>query len=113
MKFVFLVFLGFASVYTAQELGSLSADLGPFVDETWYSGTVPMDHDDDIFYWWFELRNSMKDDPVVLWLTGGPGCASEIVLFYENGPYGFDIDGIIFIYNKNLWNFNVNFIYVD
>jgi serine carboxypeptidase-like clade 4 len=23
----------------------------------------------------------------VLWMTGGPGCASELALFYENGPF--------------------------
>jgi serine carboxypeptidase-like clade 4 len=28
-----------------------------------------------------------KEDPLVLWMTGGPGCASELALFYENGPF--------------------------
>lgn len=39
-----------------------------------------------LFYYFFESRNS-KDDPVVIWLTGGPGCSSAIALFYENGPF--------------------------
>lgn len=68
------------------------------MNETWYSGLVTIDHSklegfndtnvDDIFYWWFESRGNASD-PVVLWLTGGPGCASEIALFNENGPYKF------------------------
>lgn len=39
-----------------------------------------------MFYFFFESRNS-KEDPVVIWLTGGPGCSSELALFYENGPF--------------------------
>jgi len=67
--------------------GSSALDAGPFLNETWFSGLIQLEHDDDIFYWWFESRNQNQDAPVVLWLTGGPGCASEIALFYENGPY--------------------------
>lgn len=97
--------------------------MGPFVNETWYSGLVTIDHSkidefkdnavDDIFYWWFESRNSTKDDPLVIWLTGGPGCASEIALFYENGPYKFEEDGKTLMGNPYSWNSNANLLYVD
>jgi carboxypeptidase C (cathepsin A) len=41
-----------------------------------------------MFYFFFESRgNNKKDDPVVVWLTGGPGCSSELAVFYENGPF--------------------------
>ncbi|CAH9094539.1 unnamed protein product [Cuscuta europaea] len=40
-----------------------------------------------MFYFFFESRENKKSDPVVIWLTGGPGCGSEIALFYENGPF--------------------------
>ena len=60
------------------------------MNETWYSGLIDLDHEDDLFYWWFESRTDTKNDPLVLWLTGGPGCASEIALFFENGPWKFD-----------------------
>merc|ERR1711988_686309 len=41
--------------------------------------------DKNYFYWMFEARENPKNAPLVLWLTGGPGCSSEIALFAENG----------------------------
>ncbi|KAL3628054.1 Serine carboxypeptidase-like 48 [Castilleja foliolosa] len=37
-----------------------------------------------MFYFFFESRTK-QSDPVVIWLTGGPGCNSELALFNENG----------------------------
>ena len=87
---------------------------GVFGDsDQWGSGFVNIDNvKDDIFYWHFESRNSVDTDPVVLWLTGGPGCASEIALFYENGPYQFNPDSTIRT-NPNSWNNISNLVYVD
>merc|ERR1740117_423380 len=106
----------FGDVVATGETGS-SANPGPFVGETWYSGLVDIDHEDnasdDIFYWWFESKGSPENDPIVLWLTGGPGCASEIALFYENGPYKFEDDGVTLKSNPYAWNTNANLIYVD
>ena len=60
----------------------------------------------------FQSRNDPANDPLVLWLTGGPGCASEIALFYENGPYKFKEDSTIES-NPNSWNTKANLLYVD
>jgi serine carboxypeptidase-like clade 4 len=40
-----------------------------------------------LFYFFFKSRNSTNDDPVVIWLAGGPGCGGEVAVFYENGPF--------------------------
>ena len=37
------------------------------------------------FYWYFESRNNPATDPVILWMTGGPGCSGAVALFHENG----------------------------
>ncbi|CAN1339478.1 Serine carboxypeptidase 3 [Linum perenne] len=55
-----------------------------------------------MFYFFFESRNS-KDDPVVIWLTGGPGCSSELAIFYENGPFSI-ADNMTLVWNKYGWD---------
>jgi carboxypeptidase C (cathepsin A) len=81
--------------------------------EQWKSGLVKVDKIDDIFYWVFNSRSeTAATDPLVLWLTGGPGCASEVALFYENGPFGFNEDGSLKS-NPYSWNEISNLLFVD
>jgi len=83
-------------------------------DDQWKTGTVGIDsHGDDMFYWMFDSRAAPATDPLVLWLTGGPGCASEVALFYENGPYQFNDDGTTLKVNPNSWNTSANLLFVD
>jgi len=49
-------------------------------------------HDAHMFFYMFESRQAKEDDPVVLWMTGGPGCSSSLAVFYENGPYSINDD---------------------
>ena len=65
------------------------------------------------FYWYFESRNAPATDPLVLWLTGGPGCSSEVALFGENGPCKVSSDGMNTTTNSYSWNANANLLYVD
>jgi len=82
-------------------------------DEQWKSGLVKIDKLDDIFYWMFSSRQeTAATDPLVLWLTGGPGCASEVALFFENGPFGFNEDGSLKS-NPYSWNNISNLLFVD
>jgi cathepsin A (carboxypeptidase C) len=105
--------LALVAILATVNAGSSAEDAGPFVDETWYSGLIDMSNQkDDIFYWVFESHNSPSEDPLVLWLTGGPGCASEVALFFENGPYQIN-DDLSLKKNPNTWNTNANLLYVD
>ena len=61
------------------------------------------------FYWFFESRNDPSSDPLVVWLTGGPGCSSELALFGENGPF-LIIDSAELVYNKYGWNSFANLL---
>ncbi|XP_050212458.1 serine carboxypeptidase-like [Mercurialis annua] len=64
-----------------------------------------------MFYFFFESRNT-KEDPVVIWLTGGPGCSSELALFYENGPYHLS-NNMSLQWNDYGWDKASNLIFVD
>ncbi len=64
-------------------------------------------------YWFFESRNSPSTDPVTLWMTGGPGCSSEVALFGENGPCSVNAGGNATIHNPFSWNAKSNLLYID
>ncbi|XP_044483456.1 serine carboxypeptidase-like [Mangifera indica] len=64
-----------------------------------------------MFYFFFESRNSTRD-PVVIWLTGGPGCSSELALFYENGPYHI-ANNMSLVWNDYGWDKVSNLLFVD
>lgn len=65
------------------------------------------------FYWFFEARNNPETAPVVLWMTGGPGCSSEVALFGENGPCQVTPDGSNTTLNPYSWNTAANLLYID
>jgi len=69
--------------------------------------------DKHYFYWFFESRSAPATDPVVMWMTGGPGCSSEVALFGENGPCSVTPDGSGTIPNQYSWNAKANVLYVD
>ncbi|KAI3923019.1 hypothetical protein MKW98_013553 [Papaver atlanticum] len=64
-----------------------------------------------MFYFFFESRSN-KNDPVVIWLTGGPGCSSELAVFYENGPFTI-AKNLSLVWNEYGWDKVSNLLYVD
>lgn len=61
----------------------------------------------------FESRGSPKDDPLILWLNGGPGCSSSTGLLFELGPCSIANDGLNTTHNPHSWNKNANIIFLD
>jgi len=83
-----------------------------------YTGHIVVNetHNAQLFYWFFESQGDPSKDPLVLWMTGGPGCSSELAIFYENGPFYLNDDGAGGIYltaNPWSWNINSNIIFID
>jgi cathepsin A (carboxypeptidase C) len=78
-----------------------------------YSGYLDVeDEDKHFFFWFFESRNDPGNDPVVLWLNGGPGCSSMTGLLFELGPSSIN-EKIEPVHNSYAWNNNASVIFLD
>lgn len=63
-------------------------------------------------YWFVESERDPKNDPVVLWTNGGPGCSGMLGLFTEQGPFKPDGNGTLQP-NPYAWNRVANMIFVE
>ncbi|RCK55575.1 Carboxypeptidase Y [Candida viswanathii] len=78
-----------------------------------YTGYLDIDSlDKHFFYWFFESRNDPKNDPIILWLNGGPGCSSATGLFFELGPSSIN-KTLHPVHNPYSWNSNASVIFLD
>ncbi|KAI9306874.1 Alpha/Beta hydrolase protein [Cunninghamella echinulata] len=77
------------------------------------SGYLDVDNDKHFFFWFFESRNKPKEDPLVLWLNGGPGCSSLTGLFMELGPCTVNKAGDDTTINPYSWNSNSSIVFLD
>jgi len=79
-----------------------------------YSGYINVNEsaDANLFYWFFESTSNPATDPVVLWMTGGPGCSGELAIFFENGPFTVTAESEL-VPNPYSWNTVANVIYID
>ncbi|KAI3444111.1 hypothetical protein Pfo_000776 [Paulownia fortunei] len=89
----------------------------PFTLETGYIG-VGEKEEVQLFYYFVESESNPEDDPLMLWLTGGPGCSGLSGLVYEIGPFTIDnanSNGSIpaLILNKYSWTKVANIIFLD
>lgn len=55
-----------------------------------------------------ESERNPREDPLILWMTGGPGCSSFTGLAYEIGPVNFEqvkYNGTLptVVLNPNAW----------
>nr|XP_023924394.1 serine carboxypeptidase-like 18 [Quercus suber] len=119
-SYVLLQILFFSSYATSRSivktLPGFDGDL-PFKLETGYVGAGEMD-DVQLFYYFVESQREPSRDPLLVWLTGGPGCSSFKPFFYGNGPLSFDYifseRGLPTLHlNKDTWTKRLNILYID
>ncbi|PIA29423.1 hypothetical protein AQUCO_06000057v1 [Aquilegia coerulea] len=89
----------------------------PFQLETGY---ISVDESDGVqlFYYFIESERNPKEDPLIFWLSGGPGCSSFTGLAYEIGPILFNIveyNGSLptFYSNPYAWTKVSNIVFLD
>ncbi|CAA2955665.1 serine carboxypeptidase-like 7 [Olea europaea subsp. europaea] len=89
----------------------------PFKLETGYIG-VGENEEVQLFYYFTESQGNPSSDPLLLWLTGGPGCSGLFGVVYDIGPCTFDIDNYhgglpSILLNSYSWNAVANIIFID
>ncbi|KAH7689846.1 Peptidase S10 serine carboxypeptidase protein [Dioscorea alata] len=86
----------------------------PFHLETGYVGVDEV----QFFYYFIESEGKPAQDPLLLWLSGGPGCSSFYALVFQNGPLKFrsvKYNGSLptLVYHPFSWTKLSNMIFLD
>eukprot|EP01087_Luapelamoeba_hula_P011741 TRINITY_DN3232_c0_g1_i1.p1 TRINITY_DN3232_c0_g1~~TRINITY_DN3232_c0_g1_i1.p1 ORF type:complete len:485 (-),score=39.37 TRINITY_DN3232_c0_g1_i1:169-1563(-) len=116
---LFAFVFAFAGLAQAQDSAELVTSLPglrqslPFQQWTGYVQVRPPPSGRNLFYWFIESEVSPATAPVVMWLTGGPGCSSLLALLTENGPFRVQPDSFTIRLNPYSWNKIANVIYVE
>lgn len=106
MTWLLLLLLGLPLVVTG------AGPLGPDTAHN-FAEFITVNDTRHLFYMLYEAREvEPSTAPLVVWLTGGPGCSSLLGLFYENGPYHIQEDLSLTI-NPYSWNQVANVLWVD
>jgi cathepsin A (carboxypeptidase C) len=77
-----------------------------------YTGWLDVGHK-HLFFWYFESQNDPSNDPLTLWMTGGPGDSSMIGLFQEVGPCLVNKHGNGTYHIPWGWSRNSSLLFVD
>ena len=77
-----------------------------------YTGYFNVNDKDKTTFSGFESRNDPKNDPLVIWLNGGPGCSSLCGLALELGPSIINAT-LQPEYNPHAWNSNASVLFLD
>lgn len=96
-----------------KHLGSDPSVLGVDKVKQWTGYFDINEEDKHLFFWFFESRNDPENDPVILWLNGGPGCSSMTGLFFELGPSSINGTTLKPINNPYSWNSNASIIFLE
>ena len=111
-----------AAAATARERNTITHLKGfdgplPFSLETGYV-EVDETHGAELFYYFIQSERSPPEDPLILWITGGPGCSALSGFLFEIGPLRFDVAGytkgfLRLVYFEDSWTKVSNVIFLD
>ncbi|CAN7064560.1 unnamed protein product, partial [Brassica oleracea var. botrytis] len=116
LQFVFLIQHRVDSASIVKYLPGFDGPL-PFELETGYIG-IGEKEEVQSFYYFIKSERNPEEDPVLLWLSGGPGCSAISGLLLENGPLAMKLD----VYNGTVpplvsttysWTKTSSILYLD
>ncbi|XP_020582946.1 serine carboxypeptidase-like 16 [Phalaenopsis equestris] len=72
----------------------------------------------ELFYYFVESDRKPEEDPLILWLSGGPGCSGFEGLALDMGPLNFKVDNFdgnipTIVVNPYSWTKIANMIFLD
>jgi len=103
----------FREQYNSYRTTQLSTNQPRLCDKNSYSGYFSADANHNYFFWFFEARNNPSTAPLILWLTGGPGCSSMLALLVENGPCYVNEQASDTYLSATSWTEAANVVWVD
>uniref|UniRef100_T1IXT3 Carboxypeptidase n=1 Tax=Strigamia maritima TaxID=126957 RepID=T1IXT3_STRMM len=78
-----------------------------------YSGYLNATNNRHLHYWFVESAKDPANDPLLLWMNGGPGCSSLEGFLGEHGPFHV-VPGTKKLYNNDFsWNTIANVLYLE
>lgn len=81
--------------------------------EKQWTGTIDVTDSRRLFFWHFESRNDPENDPIIIWMNGGPGGSSMLGLFTEMGPCLMNPGANVTTANAYAWNNNASLVFLD
>lgn len=81
--------------------------------EDQWTGTIDVTDERRLFFWYFDSRSDPENDPVIIWLNGGPGGSSMMGLFNEMGPCWLEPGASDTVPNDFAWNNHASLLFID
>ena len=83
-----LLLLAVTVINAANQITSLPG-LSEIPNFSQYAGYITVNETlgKNYYYWFVESQNDPANDPILLWMQGGPGCSGLLGFWTENGPF--------------------------
>ena len=116
MKIYFLLFF-FKYIFTRGTKNEVNDLFDGLYSGKIYSGYLETkEPENELFYIYMPSQTGSEDEnnqPLLLWLNGGPGCSSFIGMLTEIGPIVTKLYSNQWIKNEYSWNKNLNVLFIE
>ena len=106
-----VILICFSSSFPLQDELFIFPDVG-VPQNRMFSGYLDIGNKKQLHYVLAESENDSRNDPLFIWLEGGPGCSSLSGIIDGMGSYSFDENGKT-SKNKNTWQKLANILYLE